>query len=62
MGSKFPDPQGFVGFVSDVPIAFTLNTRDSSFEGIHSHEFVPVSEPGTLALLGLVALAIIRRR
>ena len=53
MGSKYPDPEGFVGFVSDIPIAYTLNTRDSTQEAIISYVFVPIPEPTTCTLFCL---------
>ena len=54
--------ENFLGFVSDIPIGHTLNTRDSTFEILNSFLFVPVPEPGTLGLLGVAALAVLRRR
>ena len=53
MGGQFPDPEEFLGFVSDVPIAYTLNTRDTTQEIINSYLFVPVPEPSACILLGL---------
>ena len=54
--------ENFLGFVSKVPIGSTLNTDGTSAEVINSYVFVPVPEPGTLALLGLAGLAVVRRR
>ena len=62
MGSKFPDPEGFVGFVSDVPIAYSLNTSDSTQEGILSYVFVPIPEPSACILLGFGFVLFVRRQ
>ena len=48
----------FVGFVSDEPIEFTLNTDGGTAEVINSYLFVPVPEPGTVVLLGLASGAL----
>ena len=64
LGEEYFNATGpnFLGFVSDVPIGFTLNTENSTAEAINSFLFVPVPEHGTLALLALAGLAVIRRR
>ena len=41
----------FIGFVSNVPIGFTMNNSDPGLEVIQSYVFVPVPEPGCAALL-----------
>ena len=62
LGGEFPDPEDFLGFVSDVPIAYTLNTRDTTQEIILSYVFVPVPEPSAYILLAFAFLLFIRRQ
>ena len=52
----------FIGFVSDVPIGFTMNNSDPGLEVIQSYVFVPVPEPGTAVLLALASGALCCRR
>lgn len=52
----------FVGIVSDVPIALTVNTRHTPIERINSYLFVPIPEPSTLGLLTFGALLALRGR
>ena len=53
-------PDHFIGFVSDVPIGFTMNNSDPTAEGIESYVFVPVPEPGCAVLL-LVGVGLVLR-
>lgn len=56
------DHGGFLGIVSDVPIASVRVERGESFEAIHGFLFSPVPEPATVSALLLCAVLVRGRR
>ncbi len=52
----------FLGFVSDTPIAQTVQTRYSPVEYIHNYYFTPVPEPASGLMLTLAVVGLLTRR
>jgi len=52
----------FIGFVSDLPIAYATMDSGSNTETIDSFILAPVPEPGTLVLVSLAGSALLSRR
>lgn len=52
---------GFVGAISDIPVASSVSTRNSTHVTISSYHFAPIPEPATLILMGCAVMAVAGR-